>query len=122
MTSQALAPTNEWIAHTRAEDNELLGFLVPDGEGFVPVTVFGYVLGDPEDRDGAAQVLESIGLSYLAERWSLRLDGKTRIAVEIVEASPARVVVKNVDFGHNGDIGDRFILAAPVDDDRLTMG
>jgi hypothetical protein len=120
MTSRGVIPTSEWVGHIRDEDKELLGFLVPDGERFVPVTIFGYVLSGPVDRDEAEHVLESIGLSYLAERWWLRLD-QTRIAVEIVEASPQRVVVKNVDFGHDGDIGERFTPAAPIDDGRLTM-
>jgi len=118
---QALRPTIEWIVYTRAKDNELLGFLVPDGERFVPVTIFGYVLSDPGDRAQATQVLESVGLSYLAERWWLRLNDQTRIAVEIVEASPTQVVVKNVDFGDEGDLGGRFTLSAPIVDDRLTM-
>ena len=120
-TSPALAPTIEWIVYTRVEDNELLGFLVPEGQCFVPVTIFGYVLSHPVDREEAAHVLESVGLSYLAERWWLLLDDNTKIAVEIVEADPQRVVVKNVDFGHDGDIGDRFTLTAPIGDERLTM-
>ena len=119
--AQALSPTNEWIVYTRAEDNELLGFLVPDGELFVPVTVFGYVLSDPVDRDQGAHVLESVGLSYLAERWWLRLNDNRKITVEIVEASPTQVVLKNVDFGYEGNFGERFTLTAPIGDDRLTM-
>ena len=121
MTGQTLNPTDEWIEHTRDEDNELLGFLVPDGECFVPVTIFGYVLGGPDDRDDASQVLESIGLSCMAERWWLRLDATTRIAVEIVEASPERVVVMSVDYAHKGNFGEWFSLAVPIGDDRLAM-
>ena len=119
--SQALRPTSEWIVYTRAEDNELLGFLVPEGGLFVPVTVFGYVLSDPADRDQAEHVLESVGLSYLAERWWLRLNDNRRITVEIVEASPTQVVLKNVDFGYEGNFGERFTLSAPVVGNRLTM-
>ena len=120
-TGQALRPTMEWLVYTRAQDNELLGFLVPDGEFFVPVTIFGYILGNAADRDVAEHVLESVGLSSLAERWWFRLADNRRVAVEIIEASPTRVVLKNVDFRYEGDFGDLFTLVAPIVDDRLTM-
>jgi hypothetical protein len=113
------SPTDEWIEHRRAYDDELLGFLVPDGEGFVPVTVFGYPIADPAERDEAEEQLDRLGLSYLAERWNLRLEDETHIQVEIVEASPEQVVVKSVDFGSGLNYGTQFRLSAPVDD-RLT--
>src|SRR6185312_4764050 len=88
-----------WLESRRDEDGELLGFLRPgdasgDASGgapgqFVPVTVFGYPLGPAGDEDDAQRVLEAVGLSYLADRWSLALDGRPDpIAVQIVEASP----------------------------------
>jgi hypothetical protein len=98
----------------------LLGFLVPDGEWFTPVTVFGYPIAEPTDRDDAEESLDRIGLSYLAERWNLKRERQAPIQVEIVEASPQRVVVKNVDFGSELDYGTRFTLSAPVDG-RLTL-
>lgn len=110
-----------WLPHRREEDDELLGFLVPDGELFVPVTIFGYVLGTAVDEHDAVTVLESVGLSYLAERWTLRLETGAAISVQLVEARPDRVVVKNVDFGHDGDYGELFRLDAPVGPDRLRM-
>lgn len=106
-----------WIEHRRRDDNELLGYLRPvaDEAGqFIPVTVFGYPLGDPADAYDAEQVLESVGLSYLADRWLLTLDGRAEpISVQIVEASPQRLLVKNVDFGYEGDIGEIFRLGVP---------
>ena len=108
-----------WIEHRRADDNELLGYLRPadDVAGqFIPVTVFGCPVGDPADEYDAQQVLESVGLSYLADQWLLTLDGRAEpISVQIVEASPQRVVVKNVDFGYEGDIGRIFVLEVPED-------
>jgi hypothetical protein len=109
-----------WIEYRRDEDGELLGYLRPveDASGrFVPVTVFGFALGGPGDAYDAQQVLEAVGLSYLADRWSLTLNGRSApISVQIVEASPQRVVVKSVDFGYEGDIGTTFRLDAPVGD------
>lgn len=117
MTDQSsVSATGEWIEHRRTHDDELLGFLVPDGEGFVPVTVFGYPIAEPAERDEAEEQLNRLGLSYLAERWDLRLEDQTHIQVEIVEASPEQMVVKSVDFGSGLDYGTQFTLSAPVDD------
>ncbi len=111
---------SEWIAHRREHDDELLGFLAPGGVRVQPhVTVFGYPIADPTDREEAKESLDRLGLSYLAERWTLEREGQEPIQVEIVEASPERVVVKNVDFGSELEYGTRFALSAPVDE-RLT--
>ncbi len=111
---------SEWIEHRRGHDDELLGFLVPSGGWFTPVTVFGYPIAEPTDREDAEGSLDRLGLSYLAERWELAREDQAPIQVEIVEASPQRVVVKNVDFGSKLDYGTRFTLSAPVDG-RLTL-
>ena len=72
----------------------------------VPSRCSGYPLGDEADEHDAQQVLESTGLSYLASRWLLTLDGRPEpVSVEIVEASPERLRVKNVDYGYEADIG-----------------
>lgn len=106
-----------WIPYRRAEDDELLGYLRPvDGavDRFLPVTVFGYPLGDDAEEGDAQRVLDSTGLSYLAGRWLLTVDGRSEpLAVEIVEASPEQLRVKNVDYGHEADIGKIFVLEVP---------
>src|SRR4051794_22350188 len=107
-----------WIPHRRAEDDELLGYLCPvegPADRFVPLTVFGYPLADATDEHDAQQVLDSVGLSYLADRWLLTVDGHPDpISVEIVEAGPDQVRVKNVDFSSPADIGKVFALGVPV--------
>lgn len=107
-----------WLPHRRDEDDELLGYLCPvegSTDRFVPVTVFGYPLADDGDEHGARQVLDSVGLSYLADRWLLTVDEHPYpVSVEIVEASPDQVRVKNVDFSYPADIGKIFILGVPV--------
>lgn len=109
-----------WVPYRRDEDDELLGYLVRDGDALVtPVTVFGYPLAVATDVDDAEETLAAVGLSYLADRWMLRLpagpasNDATLIAVQIVEATPTRLVVQNVDFGFDGDYGTRFELDVP---------
>jgi len=110
-----MIPT-DWIAHHREDDGELLGYLRPVDDGFVPVTLFGHPLGEAVDEYGAAAVLDEIGLSYLVGRWRLTLpDRPEPIAVQVVEADADRVRVKNVDFGYEGDIGEIFTLPVPTD-------
>ncbi|WP_246612885.1 hypothetical protein [Paractinoplanes bogorensis] len=107
----------DWMPHRRGEDDELLGYLRPVDDRFRPVTVFGYPLGDVTDEHEARQILDAVGLSYLAGRWLLALDGRPEpIAVEIVEASPERLRVKNVDFGFEENIGAIFTLDVPPGD------
>jgi hypothetical protein len=112
--------TSEWIEHRRADDNELIGFLVPDGECFLPVTVFGYPIAATSAREAAEEELDQGGLRYLAERWTLQLEGQSPIQVEIVEANPQKVVVKNVDFSSGLDHGTRFTIQVPLND-QLTL-
>ncbi|GAB3560594.1 hypothetical protein [Spelaeicoccus albus] len=107
-----------WLEYRREDDDELIGYLSPGDESdgvYTPMTVFGYPLGDAGVYPDAVAALESTGLSYLADRWTLRLDGaREPIAVQIVEANPDRLTVKNVDYGHDGNIGDLFTLEVPV--------
>lgn len=115
-----MIPVN-WTEHRRDDDNELLGFLRPTDAGVVPVTVFGYPLGEPADEADGERVLESVGLSYLADTWTLAVEGRPEpISVRIVEASPETLVVQNVDYGYEGDIGTRFTLDVPVAVDRFS--
>lgn len=111
-----------WLAYRREDDDELLGYIVPsDNELFAPVTVFGYPLADGRSQIDAERVLDSVGLSYLADRWMLRVIGREApISVQIVEVSPERVVVQNVDYHYEGDYGMRFHLDVPETGEKLT--
>lgn len=103
-----------WLPYYREDDGELLGYLVPEGELFTPVTVFGFGLASAADEYTAGQVLESIGLSYLADTWSLSIDGRDdSINVQIVEASPQNLRVKSVDYGWEQDYGTVIDLEVP---------
>jgi hypothetical protein len=110
---------SHWMPHYRQGDGELLGYLVPEGEQYLPVTVFGYGLAAAADEDDAGRVLENVGLGYLADTWLLTLEDRDDpINVQIVEASPERLRVKSVDYGWEQDYGTIIELKVP-DDGRL---
>lgn len=101
-------------AYYREDDGELLGYLIPKGDLFVPVTVFGYQLGGAADEEDVSQVLESIGLSYPADTWPLSIaDRDEPINVQIAEASPEVLRVKSVDYGWEQDYGTIIELPVP---------
>ena len=89
---------SHWLGYRRIDDGELLGYVVPtDGALFTPVTVFGYPLAPAGARDDAERRLDEVGLDYLADRWILQVaDQPEVISVEIVEANPETLTVKNV--------------------------
>jgi hypothetical protein len=104
----------QWVPYHRDDDGELLGYLIAEGTSFVPVTVFGYRLDDAVDEYDASQVLENIGLSYLADTWLLSIDDRDEpITVQIVEASPRVLRVKSVDYGWDRDYGSIIDLPVP---------
>jgi hypothetical protein len=106
----------QWVPVRRPSDGELVGFLVPDGEGCRPATVFGYVLGPPTSEAEATAVLIATGLDVLDERWVLvheSVDHPT--LVEIAEASPEQVVVQTLYYALSGGHGSRWQLPVPLE-------
>ena len=96
----------DWIPHRRGTDRELLGWIRPEGEEWVAVSLFGADVSGPLDWVEAEDALEAVGLSWLAEPWMLERDGADPVRVRIVDVSPAtadggagRVVVKTEDWG-----------------------
>lgn len=101
---------SDWIPHRRGLDGELIGWIRPDGDAFVAISLFGAEISEPLDWVSAEEALEARGLSWMADVWTLERsepDGAVRrIRVRIVEVSPAeptgapgRVTVKTDDFG-----------------------
>jgi hypothetical protein len=88
----------DWIEHRR-HDGELIGWMRPDGERFVPVDLLGRDLGDAVDWLTAEETLDAAGLAYLAEPYLLRLDNGHDLRVLITEVSTQRIRVKKDDFG-----------------------
>ncbi|QGQ20188.1 hypothetical protein GC089_14470 [Cellulomonas sp. JZ18] len=89
----------DWIDHRRAGDRELVGWLRPEGEGFVAIDRLGRALTDAVDWDVAEAALDERGLHWLADLWELELEDGSTTRVRLVEVSPERVVVKRDDFG-----------------------
>lgn len=102
-----------WIPYRRPTDDELVGYLVPDGEDMVPVTLFGYPLSGSEERVDAEQRLAVSGLSCLADHWELAQPDGSAIRVKIREITPDRLVVTVDDFGAGGTMNDAVVLEVP---------
>lgn len=75
----------------RADDDELLGFVIRAAGTFRATTVFGGLLGEHPDAVSAEHQLRQMGLSSLAERWWIFSDGRWQ-RCWLIEASPERVV------------------------------
>jgi len=95
----------DWIPHRRGSDRELVGWIRPEHDGFVAVSLFGADVSGVLDWVGAEEALEAVGLSWLADVWELEVGGRP-VRVRIVEVSPGesetrpgRVLVKTDDFG-----------------------
>ena len=104
-----------WRPHHREEDHEVLGYLAPEGDGYVPMTPFGHPVSRALPEGRAREVLDGRGLSYLAEPWLLTLpDRDEPVTVRIVEVTPHRMRVANADYGYEeADIGHVFVLEVP---------
>ncbi len=106
-----------WIGYRRIDDGELLGYVVPAEQSlFAPVVMSGY--RPNSSRGPAEQRQDEVGLDCLAGRWTLRVaDHSEPIGVEVVEvveANPETLTVKNVDYGSRPNCGHRFTLGVPV--------
>lgn len=96
-------PHADWTPHRR-DDGELLGWIYPEGDDWVPVDVLGRSVSAPTDWLDAEVALEEHGIAWLADPWML--EGEQRpLRVRIVEVTPdedgvpGRIVVKIDDFG-----------------------
>jgi hypothetical protein len=111
----------DWIEHRRA-DGEILGWIVADGDGFRAFDL----LGRERTREGsvdwlaAEELLEELGIGYLADRWTRRLPDGTERPVRIAEASSRGVTVVADEYGAASAVGadpERFRLPFPVSDE-----
>jgi len=109
-----MSANEDWIEHRRG-DRELVGWIVPRGDGFVTVDLLGRE--DPEvvDWDVAEERLEERGIGYLADKYELLLETGEWLRVVITEVSPERIRVKQDDFGAIGmPDQQRFELPFPM--------
>lgn len=57
------------IPVNRADDDELLGFVVQDKLGWIAQTIFGYEITRAGDKAAATQIVREQGLSFLTGIW-----------------------------------------------------
>lgn len=110
-------PHESWIEHRRPGDRERVGWIRPEGEGFVAHDALGRPLTGPVDWLAAEEALEQRGLRWLADLWQLELSDGTRERVRIVEVTPDRVVVKVDDFGAVDVVTASYVLPFPAPDE-----
>jgi hypothetical protein len=103
----------DWIEHRRA-DGERVGWMRPEGEGFVPVDLLGRAVSGAVDWLTAEETLDGIGIGYLADLYELRLDDGSWLRVRLAEVSPTRIVAKQDDFGAVGAPQLYYTLPFPI--------
>lgn len=87
-----------WIEHRRS-DGELVGWMEQVGDDFRLFDLLGRERTDaPISWLLAEELLDDLGIGYLADPYALEMNNEW-IRVKILEASPARIVVKHEDFG-----------------------
>ncbi len=89
---------SDWIEHRRG-DSELVGWVRPEGEGFVVVDLLGRSVTGVVDWLTAEETLELIGIGYLAGPFELLLDDGTWLRVRITELSADSIRLKKEDGG-----------------------
>lgn len=87
-----------WIEHRRG-DGELVGWMRPQGEGFVVVDLLGRDISGELDWLASEELLDDTGIGYLADAYELRLDDGSWMRVRITEVSGDTLRVKRDDFG-----------------------
>jgi hypothetical protein len=98
-------PAPDWIEHRRS-DGEHVGWVVPAGDGFHIVDLLGRRRSQaPVDWPDAEEALETLGIGYLANRYSLRLADGVEQRVRIGEVSASGIVVVADDFGSASAVG-----------------
>jgi hypothetical protein len=105
---------DDWIEHRRPGDRERLGWIRPEGEGFLALDALGRPASGIVDWLAAEEALEERGLHWLADLWQLDLPDGTRERVRIVEVTPDRVVVKGDDFGAVDVVTRSYVLPFPA--------
>ncbi|GGR29502.1 hypothetical protein ACFOE1_04760 [Agromyces mediolanus] len=112
---------SDFIEHRRP-DGELVGWLRPEGEGFVPVDLLGREHGGAVDWLDGETLLEDLGIRYLADPYVLRLENGTELRVRITEVSTRGIVVKKDDFGAIDAPLVRYELAWPMPPELTPLG
>ncbi len=71
----------------------------PEGDGFVVIDLLGRRRSDALDWLAAEEVLDGLGIGYLADLYELRLESGEWIRVRLSEVSPTAIIAKLDDWG-----------------------
>ena len=88
----------DWIEHRRG-DRELLGWMRPEGDGFVVIDLLGRAVSAELDWFAAEELLDELGIGYLADPYELLLPDGHWLRVRILEVSTDGIRVKRDDWG-----------------------
>jgi hypothetical protein len=105
---------SDWVPHLRPADREVLGWIRPDGDRWVPVSLLGHDLTGGVEWPDAEEALETAGLAWLSGVWLLERPDDEPVRVRIVEVTPERVVVQTDDFGAIDVPVERHVLPWPA--------
>jgi len=108
-----------WTAYRRPDDDELLGYLVQEPGGTVPLTLFGVPLAGAGTPEQAEAVLRARGLACLADPWLLRQEDGEEVRVAVVSAYPDRVLVVPAPWGYPDPAAEPVVVTATEGADRL---
>ena len=76
-----------------------MGWIRPDGDAWVAVSLLGRELTGPVDWLEAEEALDGLSLAWLADVWMLEQEDAPPLRVRLVEVTPDGVVVQTDDFG-----------------------
>lgn len=88
---------SQWIEHFRDDDHELLGWIEPVGPEFHVFNLLGQKVLVTEDWFEAETVLDNLGISYLADNYTLKLDDGHKEVV-LVSVSPDGITAKTNNY------------------------
>ncbi|MBT2586811.1 hypothetical protein [Arthrobacter sp. ISL-95] len=110
----------DWIEHRRADDGEHVGWMKPMDDGFVALDLLGRPRTDVVDWLSAEEILDELGLRYLADPYELMLDDDGGwLRVRIAEVTPSVVRVKKEDWGDMTAPQIYFTVPNPVSEEQL---
>jgi hypothetical protein len=113
----------DWIEHRRGMDGERLGWMAPAGEDYIVIDLLGRPRTEPGDWLTAEEVLDDLGIGYLADPYELRLESGEWLRVRITEVSTEGIRVKKDDWGDmtSGAAQLFYSVAFPPGDELRTL-
>ncbi|WRS30620.1 hypothetical protein U6G28_02720 [Actinomycetaceae bacterium MB13-C1-2] len=109
----------DWLEYRRG-DRELVGWIAPEGEGFVTFDLLGRK-GEATDWTSAEERLDELGIGYLADLYGFRTDDGSWVRVKLIEVSPDGIKMKRDDFGDVTADLPKYSMQFPIDDRLMPL-